>query len=98
VQGLSKELLILSAVKHNKKCSVLKDVRRLYITFPRAERKLVIVGSMHNLKEVEPLDQFVAYIKKKNWYLDINNVMQLRKYFPKEAAKCLPNILGKEKP
>jgi hypothetical protein len=28
---------------------------------------------MMNLKEVEPIDQFIAYIKKKNWYIDVNN-------------------------
>jgi hypothetical protein len=60
-------------VKHNRKQNNLKEIRRLYTAFCHVQSKLVIVGSMMNLREVEPLDQFIAYIKKKNWYLDVNN-------------------------
>ena len=74
MQGLSKEILIVSCVKHNKK-SQSKDIRKLYISFNHAQKKLIIVGSMNNLKDVEPLNQFIAFVKKKNWYLDINNAL-----------------------
>ena len=65
----------MSCVKHNRKCVNLKDIRRLYTAFTHAQKKLIIVGSMVNLREVEPLDQFIGYIKKKNWYIDINNAL-----------------------
>jgi superfamily I DNA and/or RNA helicase len=60
-------------VKHNRKQTNLKDVRRIYQAFTHARQKLVIIGSMMNMREVEPNDQFIDYIKKKNWYIDINN-------------------------
>ena len=44
--------MIISSVKHNKKCSILKDIRRMYIGFVHAKKKLMIVGSMNNLKDV----------------------------------------------
>ena len=60
---------------HNRKCIKLKDIRRIYTAFTHAKKKLILVGSMSNLKEVEPMDKFIAYIKKKNWYIDINNAL-----------------------
>ena len=72
----------------------MKDIRRLYTAFTHAKKKLILVGSMLNLKEVEPLDQFIGYIKKKNWYIDINNALQIKKYFPNEAARCLTFLQG----
>ena len=96
IQSLSKDLVIVSCVKHNKKCTNLMAIRRLYTAFSHAKKKLILVGSMNNLKEVEPLDQFIGYIKKKNWYIDINNALQIKKYFPAEAAKCLSFLSGEK--
>lgn len=87
--------MIISCVKHNRKCTHIKEIRRIYTAFTHARKKLILVGSMQNLKEVEPLDQFIGYIKKKNWYIDINNALQIKRFFPKEAAKCL-SFLGGE--
>jgi len=89
IQGLSKEVVIVSCVQHNRKQAILKDIKRLYLAFPRAQRKLIIVGSINNLSKVQPMDQFIAFIKKKSWYLDINNALQIKKYFAPEASKYL---------
>ena len=89
LQGISKDVLIISSVKHNRKHQNMKDLRRMYISFSHAKKKLVLVGSIQQLREVEPIDQFVAFMKKKNWTLDISNAMQFKKYFPAEASKYL---------
>jgi superfamily I DNA and/or RNA helicase len=89
IQGLSKEVVIVSCVQHNRKQAILKDIKRLYLAFPRAQKKLIIVGSINNLGKVQPMDQFIAFIKKKSWYLDINNALQIKKYFAPEASKYL---------
>jgi superfamily I DNA and/or RNA helicase len=85
VHNVQKDIIIVSCIKHNRKCVNLKDIRKIYTTFTRAQKKLILVGSMANLKEVDPLDMFIGYIRKKNWYIDINNHTQLKKYFPAEA-------------
>lgn len=56
VQGLEKDVMLISCVKHNRKCLNLRDVRKLYTAFTHASKKLILVGSMANLNEVEPLD------------------------------------------
>ena len=63
LEGLCKDVLIISTVKHGRKCSYLKELRRLYTAFTKCRLKLILVGSVQQLMEVEPLDQFVAYIK-----------------------------------
>ncbi|TNV85700.1 hypothetical protein FGO68_gene3132 [Halteria grandinella] len=89
IQGLQKDVIIVSCVQHNRKQAILKDIKRLYLSFPRASKKLIIVGSINNLTKVQPMDQFVQYIKKKSWYIDINNALQIKKYFAPEASKFL---------
>ena len=42
---------------------------------------------MINVRDVEPNNRFIDYIKKKNWYIDINNSTQIKKYIPAEAVK-----------
>ena len=63
LDNLSKDVLIVSSVKHSKKLSFMKDLRRMYTAFNHARLKLVIVGSVQQLLEVEPIDQFVAYVR-----------------------------------
>ncbi len=78
---------MVSCVKHNRKQTSLKDLRRIYQAFCHVRQKLIIVGSMLNMREVEPNDKFIDYIKKKNWYIDINNSTQIKRFFPPEAVK-----------
>ena len=75
IQNLQKDILIISCIKHNKKCINLQSIRKIYTAFTHAKKKLILVGSMANLKEVDPLDLFIGYIRKKNWYIDINNAL-----------------------
>jgi hypothetical protein len=49
---------------------------------------------MQNMREVEPIDRFIDYIRKKNWYIDINNSTQIKRYFPPEAIKQFGFLVG----
>eukprot|EP00347_Sterkiella_histriomuscorum_P013745 403363527 len=89
IQGLQKEIIIISCVQHNRKQSILKDIKRLYLSFTHAKTKLIIVGSMSNVEKVKPMDMFLGYIRSKNWYLDLNNALQIKKHFAQEAQKYL---------
>ena len=46
------------------------------------------------MREVEPNDKFIDYIKKKNWYIDINNSTQIKRFFPPEAVKQFGFLVG----
>jgi hypothetical protein len=69
-------------------------VRRIYQSFGRCSSKLIIVGSMINVRDVEPNNRFIDYIKKKNWYIDINNSSQIKRYLPAEATRQFPFLVG----
>ena len=75
INNIERDIVIVSCVKNSKKSSQLKEIRKIYTTFTHARKKLILVGSMQNLKTVDPLDMFIGYIKKKNWYIDINNAI-----------------------
>lgn len=47
-----------------------------------------------NMREVEPNDRFIDYIKKKNWYIDINNSTQIKRYFSPDAIKHYGFLVG----
>lgn len=49
---------------------------------------------MMNMREVEPNDLFIDYVKKKNWYIDINNSLQIKKYFSADAIKHYGFLVG----
>ena len=56
LQGIFKDVLIISSVKHNRKHQNMKELRRMYVAFSHARKKLVLVGSIQQLREVEPID------------------------------------------
>lgn len=89
IQGINKDIVIVSTVMHNRKQAIAKEIKKLYLTFNKPSKKLVIIGSLNNLSKVQPMDQFIGYIKKKSWYIDINNALQIKKHFSPEASKYL---------
>jgi superfamily I DNA and/or RNA helicase len=36
IQGMQKDVVIVSCVQHNRKQAILKDIKRIYLSFPRA--------------------------------------------------------------
>ena len=56
IQGINKEIVIVSTVMHNRKQAIAKEIKKLYLTFNKASKKLVIIGSLNNLGKVQPMD------------------------------------------
>ena len=52
-------------------------------------KKLIIIGSLQNIDKVEPMSKFMEIIKANNWYIDLNNAIQIKKHFTPEASKYL---------
>lgn len=52
-------------------------------------KKLIIVGSLSNVEKVAPMSLFLGMIRAKNWFIDLNNAMQIKKHFAPEAVKHL---------
>lgn len=73
IEGVSKDVLLVSTVKHSKKFTCIRDLRRIYKTFCKCHQKLILVGSLQQLMPVEPIDQFVAYIKQRGGVIEISN-------------------------
>ena len=89
---ISRDIVIVSWVKWWKNFLNLKDIRRLYLAFIRAKKKLIIVGSKMNLMQVDPINKFIRYIDMKNWYIEINNLQQIQRYIPAEAKRVMSRL------
>lgn len=80
-QGRDKQCIIISLVRSNSRSAVgalLKDWRRLNVSFTRAKRKLIIVGSKTTLSCAERLSEFITLMDRNKWILDL----------PKESTEC----------
>ncbi|KAG9081363.1 Tripartite DNA replication factor [Ceratobasidium sp. UAMH 11750] len=70
-QGRDKDCIIISMVRSNEDGNIgdlLKDWRRLNVSFTRARSKLVIFGSRDTLKCDQLLEQFFELIDEHGWY------------------------------
>ena len=94
---ISRDIVIISTVKWWKNFINLKDIRRLYLAFIRAKKKLIIVGSKMNLMGVEPVNKFIRYIDSKSWYIEINNLQQIQRYIPEEAKRVMSRMTKSNK-
>lgn len=73
-QGRDKNCIIISLVRANEKGVVgdlLRDWRRLNVTFTRAKSKLIIVGSGNTLETAEALNGFLKLIESKGWVYNL---------------------------
>lgn len=80
-QGRDKQCIIISLVRSNSRSAVgelLKDWRRLNVSFTRAKRKLIIVGSKTTLSCSDRLREFIELMSDNNWILDL----------PPNATEC----------
>jgi DNA replication ATP-dependent helicase Dna2 len=94
---ISRDIVIVSTVKWSRHFYNLKEIRRLYLAFVRAKKKLIIVGSKNNLNGVDPLNKFIRYMDRKNWYIEINNIQQIYKFMPPEANRLLSKFSSSKK-
>ncbi|KAM6495129.1 Dna2 domain containing protein [Amanita muscaria] len=82
-QGRDKDCIIISMVRSNdagQAGDLVKDWRRMNVSFTRARRKLIIFGSRTTLQPVQLLDDFFQLMKSKGWIMQLppgsNNVHQ----------------------
>jgi len=71
-QGRDKECIIITMVRSNDSGSVgdlLKDWRRINVSFTRARSKLVIFGSRKTLNTTPLMKQFFTLLEEKGWIL-----------------------------
>ncbi|KAG9112793.1 Tripartite DNA replication factor [Ceratobasidium sp. 392] len=89
-QGRDKDCIIISMVRSNEDGNIgelLKDWRRLNVSFTRARSKLVIFGSRSTLKCDQLLEQFFELIDEHGWYSQLPKDAHLMHDFTKNQNK-----------
>lgn len=74
-QGRDKEVILISLVRSNeegKTGDLVKDWRRINVSFTRAKSKLVIFGSRSTLKTTTLLNEFFELVQGKGWILELS--------------------------
>ncbi|KAI6100620.1 Dna2-domain-containing protein [Pisolithus sp. B1] len=78
-QGRDKDCIIISMVRSNETGQVgdlLKDWRRVNVSFTRAQSKLIIIGSRRTLGTTQLLTEFLALMDERNWTLTLQEGAQ----------------------
>jgi DNA replication ATP-dependent helicase Dna2 len=83
--------IIILIVHTNQIGDLLKDWRRLNVSFTRARSKLVIFGSRGTLKCDKLLEQFFNLIDEKGWYMSLPKDAHLMHDFSKGRSKRMPS-------
>ncbi|CAE6444548.1 unnamed protein product [Rhizoctonia solani] len=89
-QGRDKDCIIISMVRSNEDGNIgdlLKDWRRLNVSFTRARSKLVIFGSRETLKCDRLLEQFFDLVDQQGWYMRLPKDAHLMHDFSKIHGK-----------
>ncbi|TFK68090.1 Dna2-domain-containing protein [Pluteus cervinus] len=71
-QGRDKDCIVISMVRSNDSRQIgdlLKDWRRINVSFTRARSKLIIFGSRKTLQEVPLLKEFFGLMENRGWIL-----------------------------
>ncbi|KAG8741435.1 Tripartite DNA replication factor [Ceratobasidium sp. 414] len=100
-QGRDKDCIIISMVRSNEDGSIgdlLKDWRRLNVSFTRARSKLVIFGSRSTLKCDQLLEQFFELIDEHGWYSKLPKDAHLMHDFSKSQNKRTSSGLEHPRP
>ncbi|EAS07442.2 AAA domain protein (macronuclear) [Tetrahymena thermophila SB210] len=79
-QGMEKDLIIISTVRSNNKCSIgfLKDPRRMNVALTRAKRGLIIVGNLNTLQKDSNWRDFITWVNANKAVIQygVNNIAQ----------------------
>lgn len=73
-QGRDKDCIIISMVRSNDQGQIgdlLKDWRRVNVSFTRARSKLIIIGSRKTLNSTELLSVFLTLMDERGWMLTL---------------------------
>ncbi|KAG5651085.1 hypothetical protein H0H81_009957 [Sphagnurus paluster] len=79
-QGRDKECIIISLVRSNESGHIgnlVKDWRRMNVSFTRARSKLIIIGSRKTLQEAALLSEFFDLMDSRDWILRLPPNAQL---------------------
>ncbi len=79
-QSATKDCVIVSCVKQNRRLDLVKEASRLCLAFTRARAKLVIVGSPANLKLIDSLKNYFILIEKSNRAVDVLDIVAEKEY------------------
>lgn len=90
-QGRDKDCVIVSLVRSNANKAVgdlLRDWRRLNVSFTRAKSKLIIIGSRQTLETINVLNAFLNVLDKNHWTyeLPVDSTQKYYKYPPDIAS------------
>ena len=73
-QGVEKPALLLSFVRSNEEHltgQLLEDWRRINVAITRAQKKLVMVGSVQTLRQIPLFDELLDLVQGKGWLIDL---------------------------
>lgn len=92
IQGLEKDTVIVSVGNYSTKTSQKKEIVKIYVAFTKAKKKLVVVGAMNHLKEIQPLDQYVKHVEEESQMVKVGEARKFKEFFPAKAKEVLPNV------
>jgi DNA replication ATP-dependent helicase Dna2 len=73
-QGRDKDCIIISLVRsndHGHAGDLIKDWRRVNVSFTRARSKLIILGSRKTMRAASLLTEFIELMESKNWVMTL---------------------------
>ena len=73
-QGVEKPALLLSFVKSNEELltgQLLEDWRRINVAITRAQKKLIMVGSVQTLRQITLFDELLDLVQEKDWLVSL---------------------------
>jgi DNA replication ATP-dependent helicase Dna2 len=70
-QGMEKDVIIISLVKTEGVCALLKDKPRVNVAFTRSKVKLIIVGLYANIIQVDTIKNFIQRIKQESRLIEL---------------------------
>ena len=69
---MEKDIIIISFVKMNDKTKILRDIQRVNVAFTRAKTKLILIGLISFLDQIDKLKLYMDILKDNNLVVKID--------------------------